>query len=540
MGGAVGPATNGPVVGQTKLLSRANVRPLWYAAIAVCGAVLYGYDGTYFTAILEMNKFKEDYGSAIIDGKINITSAQKSILASAVQIGEFVGSLSAAFIGDFSGRRGGFFAACFFVALGVIIQVIPAGSVPALGVGRAVLGMGVGVISNCTPLYLAEVSPTAIRGAVVSSWQLLLAIGQVIGACVGQGTHAMTTTWAYRIPMILNLAIVAVIVAGMFVIPESPRWLVSKDRDDEALAALRKINAGQEDPERVAAAEMRSFTQARQDEREAKGESGWSTMLRGVERRKLLCVVGILGAQQIGGVQFIFSYTTTFFAAVDLNDAFLVTIIVDIIEVVGVLVSFLLVNRFGRRPLLLLTSVPMFISLFVMAALGTIDGPTTTQKRTIAGMLCVFVFFFNLAWGPLAWTVASELATGINRQKIMALGTALFWIIAFLVTFTLPYLFDKDQANLGPQIGWIYGVGTFIAMAFVYFVIPETRGRTLEEINEMLEERLPPRKWKGHITRVSQAAHEDSPVQSSYEQDGDEELKKKAPESPTAVTVDAE
>lgn len=149
--------------------------------------------------------------------------------------------------------------------------------------------------------------------------------------------------------------------------------------------------------------------------------------------------------------------------------------------------------------------------------------------------------FFNLAWGPLAWTIATETATGMNRQKIMALGTGAFWIVAWLVTFTLPYLFDAHQAGLGPQIGWIYGVGTLLAMGFVWGFIPETLGRSLEEINEMLEERVPTRKWKGHITRVSQAAPKETMSQSTFEPEGDEELghKKKANDEPTAATADA-
>lgn len=162
--------------------------------------------------------------------------------------------------------------------------------------------------TNTSPVLSAlslvsEVSPTAIRGTIVSSWQLVLAIGQVVGACVGQGTHTMTSTWSYRIPILVNLGLVAVIVGGMFIIPESPRWLVQKNRDDEAMAALRKINASQEDPELVAATEMRSFVQARDEEVAMKGQSGWRSLLNGVERRKLICVVGILGSQQIGGVQ---------------------------------------------------------------------------------------------------------------------------------------------------------------------------------------------------------------------------------------------
>ncbi|SNX83427.1 related to HXT1 - Low-affinity hexose facilitator [Melanopsichium pennsylvanicum] len=505
---------NGVTVGETKLLSKANVRPILFCSLAVIGAILYGYDGTYFTGILEMDRFKRDFGTFdSVNNEYYIPSNDQSLYASIVQAGEVVGSLIAAPLGDYVGRRGGFFGACTLVTLGVILQLVTIGSKALLTLGRGVLGAGVGIISNCTPLYLSEIAPTAIRGAIVSSWQLMLAIGQVIGACIAQGTKNLDSTWSYRVPIIFNLFFVAVLIAAQFIIPESPRWLIQKNRDDEALAALKRVNKGQHDEirDQVIALEYNSFRQARQDELELSGEGGWKTLFHGVELRKFACVLGILIGQQIGGVQFIFSYTVTFMTAVGLNDAFTITIIVDVIEVVGVLCSFLLVNRFGRRVLILTTSIPMFIALFVVAGIGTKGLPprgeslpwpgviSVTEGRTIAAMICIYVFFFNLAWGPLAWVVASELAVGKNRSKIMSIGTACFWVVAWAVTFTLPYLFYN--ANLGAQIGWIYGVGTLIAMTFVYFFIPETFGRSLEEINEMLEAEVPTRNWTTYVTR---------------------------------------
>ncbi len=361
-----------------------------------------------------MNRFKRDFGVLNDRGEYYIPSSDQSLYASIVQAGEVVGSLVAAPLGDYVGRRGGFFGACTLVTLGVVLQLVTIGSKALLTLGRGVLGAGVGVISNCTPLYLSEIAPTAIRGAIVSSWQLMLAIGQVIGACIAQGTKDIDSTWSYRIPIIFNLFFVAILVGAQFIIPESPRWLIQKNRDEKALAALKRVNKGQDDDirDKVIALEYNSFRQARQDELELSGEGGWGTLFRGVELRKFVCVLGILIGQQIGGVQFIFSYTVTFMTAVGLKDAFIITIIVDVIEVVGVLCSFLIVNRFGRRPLILWTSVPMFIALFVVAGIGTKGLPpqgeslpypgviTVTQGRTIAAMICIYVFFFNLAWGP--------------------------------------------------------------------------------------------------------------------------------------------
>lgn len=338
MGGAAATGPS-PIVGATKTFTKANVRPLLFCSLAVFGAITYGYDGTYFTAILEMDKFQRDYGhKEIVNGVSTYVfpSNIKAVVTSIVQAGEFCGALLAGPIGDWAGRRGCFFAATFMLTLGAVLQLIIAGSVPLLGTGRAILGVGVGMLANCTPLYLSEISTVAIRGVVVGSWQLLLAIGQVIGACVGQGTHARTDTGAYRIPIGLNILLALILFVGQFIIPESPRWLVSKGRTDDAARALHSINKDQDDPDHVVDVQLRSFEEAHREDVELSSRSGWKSLLTSaVERRKLLIVCGTLASQQINGVQFIFSYTTTFFADSGVQDAFIVTIIVDVIEVVG-------------------------------------------------------------------------------------------------------------------------------------------------------------------------------------------------------------
>jgi len=510
VGAVASPANNKRVVGDRNIFSRANSRPVLFCAIGSMGAILYGYDGTYFAGILAMDRFLRDFGTLQPNGRYDVSSSDRSLLASIVQAGEVVGSVAAAPIGDWAGRRGVYFGACIQVVLGAVIQMVTTSSVGVLTGGRFVLGIGIGLISNSTPLYLSEIAPTAIRGIIVSCWQLFLAIGQVIGACVAQGTKGIESSVSYRIPIALNIGIVAIIVVGMFLVPESPRWLINKDRDAEARKALRRINKTQDNPEAVVEAEFNTFVQSRTDERElAKTQKGgWSELINNpVERRKFLTVLGILASQQISGVQMIFSYTTTFFRSVGVSNEFMVTIIVDIIEVVGVLLSFPLVTRYGRRPILLITGIPMLASLLIIGGLGTIAQRTETENRLIAAMICIYVFFFNLGWGPLAWVCASELAgSGRNRQKIMSAGTALFWVIAFIVTFTMPYLFDADKAGLGAQIGWIYAGGMLLALLFVFFFLPETLGRSLESINEMLDAKVPSRKWSSYKTAIEQDA----------------------------------
>ncbi|PBK88992.1 sugar transporter [Armillaria gallica] len=486
-----------------------NLRATLFCTVFVFGAILYGYDGTYFTGILAMTKFKLDFGTRQPDGSYTISSAYQSLFASIVQVGEVIGSLSAGFIGDRRGRKGAMVACVILVTFGAVLQLLLTGSIALLVLGRAILGIGVGIVSNCTTLYLAEIPPAVIRGTMVSSWQLFLAIGQVIGAGVAQGTKDYTTSFSYRFPIALNILICLMITGGLFFVPESPRWLLSQNRKDDAYRALLRVHKGNDEID--IRAEMKVILDAKHAEAEQSGSvSRWRDIFSGVEKRKFLGAFGILVCQQIGGVQFIcellFSYGTVFFESIGITNAFLVTMITDIVEVFGVLCSFMAVNRIGRRPLLLSTTVLMAIVLLICGGLGTIPAESRSKSvnSAIASMIIIYVFIFNLAWGPLAWVVATELASGKNRTKIMGISTAAFWVSAWAVTFTLPYLYNSEpgSAGLGPMVGFIYGGGTIIAFIFVYFYIPETLGRSLEEINMMMELRVPTRAWSQYQAGV--------------------------------------
>lgn len=380
--------------GETRFFAKANLRPLLFCAIAVFGAITYGYEGVYYTSVLAMDRFKRDFGTEVSPGTFEFASDLRSLTTSMIQAGQFVGALCAGPIGDWAGRRGAFFAAIFLVILGAVLQMIVAGSVPLLTVGRVVLGAGVGVIANCTPLYLSEISTVGIRGVTVGSWQLLLSIGQVLGAVVGNSTRNRPDTGSYRIPMGINILWGVLLFCGQFIIPESPRWLVNKNREEQAIRSLQRINKDQPDPDEVVNAQLDSFNKAKEEEL-AIGKAKWSDLLTNpVERRKLAIVCGVLSSQQINGIQFVFSYTTVFFEDSGVQNAFTSTIAVTCVQVAGVLLSFLLVNRFGRRPLLLITSVPMFFVLLAAGALGTINR-NSTQNQALVALICLFVLFFS-------------------------------------------------------------------------------------------------------------------------------------------------
>jgi sugar porter (SP) family MFS transporter len=481
---------------------------LLYCSFFVLGAILYGYDGTYFSGIVAMRVFLQRFGDSVTDGSPALKSGTLSLLSSIVQVGELLGSLTATIIGGVGGRRGGLLAACALVSLGAVIQLAADGSIAQLTIGRLVLGMGIGQISNCVPLYLSEASPTAIRGIVVGSWQLLLAIGQVIGACVDQGTHNISSTASYRIPIGLNFVIPLIVFSFIWFIPESPRWLVARGRDKQAQLNLERINKG--DPNYDSDKALWEFQEDVRRSEESGGGSWTSLFTDKIEFRKLVSTFGVLAGQQIGGVQFIFSYATVIAADLQLANPFLITIIIDIIEVLGVLAGFFIIERVGRKSLILWCSAVEIASMLIIGGLasGPKIAPTVPPKafgQAAVGFICIYVFAFNMSWGPLAWSVATEMCVGPNRSKIMGIGTAAFWIVAWAVTFTLPYLYNPvDGVGLGLKIGYIYSGGCLLSALFIWFYIGETRGRTLEEINEMFAKRVPARKWRKYRCDIAE------------------------------------
>jgi len=135
--------------------------------------------------------------------------------------------------------------------------------------------------------------------------------------------------------------------------------------------------------------------------------------------------------------------------------------------------------------------------------------PPEKYGQAAIAFICVYVFAFNMSWGPLAWSVATEMCVGPNRSKIMGIGTAAFWVVGWAVTFTLPYLYNPiGGAGLGLKIGYIYSGGCILSALFIYFYIGETRGRTLEEINEMFSQEVPARQWKEYKCNIAEYAEQ--------------------------------
>lgn len=234
-----------------------------------------------------------------------------------------------------------------------------------------------------------------------------LSISQIIAAGINRGMINSSSDFAYKFPIGFQLIFPALVLAGFYWVPESPRWLIRKGKQEQAARNLRLIHRDDRDfdPTDVVAALQRDLDR----ERDLAAESSWLQLVTDpIERRKVVFSAGALVAQQINGIQWFYYFGTVFAADIGLSDPFLMTLIVFIIQIFVVLAAVLLANKLPRRPLLMVTTGIMTVSIFIVGCLG-IPGskPSGTFGKVLIAFVIIEIAAFNFAWGPLGWTIAS-------------------------------------------------------------------------------------------------------------------------------------
>ncbi|KAK7529050.1 uncharacterized protein IWZ02DRAFT_440802 [Phyllosticta citriasiana] len=354
--------------------------------------------------------------------------------------------------------------------------------------------------SKCHRAYWArtdkkkEVAPSSIRGPLLMCWQLTLSVSQILAAAINRGMESNKTPTAYRVPIGFQLIFPGLVFAFVYFVPESPRWLVRQGKEREAVRSLQAIRRGElgYDPQ----SDLQALRQDVNEEAELTAQSSWLELITNpVERRKLIYSAGALIAQQINGIQWFYYFGTVFAKEIGLSDPFMMTVIVFVIQVFVVLAAVLTANKIPRRPALLIATIIMAISIFIVGCLGIPGSEVShTNGKVIISFVILEIVSFNFTWGPLGWTIASEMAAGRNRNKIYAIAVACFWVTVWATVFTLPYLYYS--ADLGPKTGFVYTGLCFITLAYVYFCVGEVTGRTIEEINGFFANGVPAKEWR--------------------------------------------
>jgi SP family sugar:H+ symporter-like MFS transporter len=448
------------------------------ASVAALGGFLFGYD----TAVI-------NGAVTAIDNEYDASSLALGLTVSSALLGSAVGALSAGRLADRYGRL----YAMRVAAVLFLVSAVGSGlawSLVSLAVFRIVGGIAVGIASVIAPAYIAEIAPARIRGRLGSLQQLaivsgiflaLLADFAIAAAAGGSEKELALGLEAWRWMFLAMVVPAGVYGALSLTIPESPRYLVGKGRLEEAREVLvhllgesgldRKIAQIRETLKRETVPSMRD--------------------LRGPALGLLPIVwvgIGLSVFQQFVGINVIFYYSSVLWQAVGFseNDALVITVITAVVNIVTTLVAILLVDRVGRRPLLLIGSAGMAVTLGVLAVIFAGAEGTTARPELgpVAGPVAlvaanVYVFAFGMSWGPMVWVLLGETFPNRIRAAALSVAAAAQWIANWLVSTTFPSLKD---AGLGFAYG-LYTTAAILSFVFVWRYVRETKGRELEEMH---------------------------------------------------------
>jgi sugar porter (SP) family MFS transporter len=435
---------------------RSRVRAI--TLVAALGGFLFGYDtGVISGALL------------FIEDDFELTSFTEGCVVSGLLIGAAIGALLAGQAADRFGRRPTLIATAAVFAVGIAIAALSP-SLPLLIAGRFVIGLGVGMGSMVVPVYLGEVAPPDLRGRVVSANQLMITSGIVVAYLVD---YALADAEAWRIMLAVALVPSVLLGVGMLRMPESPRWLLAQDRDEEARAVLRSTLSSQETEETLRGLADAPPAAARDFRR----------LLEPRLRPALTIGIGLAVLQQLVGINTVIYYAPTILedTGVGSSNAILNAVVIGVVNVVMTVISLRLVDRAGRRPLLVVSVVGMLIAL-VVAGLGT--GSSTVLLLA----LVAYVAAFAVGMGPIFWLMLAEVFPQDVRAEGAAVATAANWLANFTVALTFPVVVDAIGQG---ETFLVYAAICVLTLWFVLRKVPETKDRTLEEIQDDLGRRVP-------------------------------------------------
>jgi len=447
------------------------------------GGVLFGYDTGTISGIIAM-PYWLTHGFADASNDFKITASQDSLIVSILSAGTFFGALAAAPLADIIGRRIGLMISCGVVFnLGVILQTASTER-PMFIAGRFFAGLGVGLVSAIIPMYQSETAPKWIRGTIVGAYQLAITIGLFLAAIVNNSTKNRNDTGSYRIPIAIQFLWSSILVLGLIFLPESPRYLIKMDRREKATASLAKIRRLPIDHPSIE--EEISEIAANHAYEMSLGKASYSDCFKGTVLKRLLTGCGLQSLQQLTGVNFIFYYGTQYFKNAGFKNPFIIQVITNSVNVASTFPGLYLVEKMGRRNLLLMGAIGMCVCQYIVAITGTASSfsDVAAQKAAIA-FVCFYIFFFASSWGPVAWVVTGELFPLKARAKCLSFTTASNWLLNWAIAYATPYMVDPEHANLGSKVFFVWGTFCFICIAFVWFMIYETKGLSLEEVDEL-------------------------------------------------------
>ncbi len=472
-----------------------------FCIMVAFGGFLLGYDIGTVGGYFNMKIFQMTYGEENGNGMILISGIHTGLLVGLFDLGAAAGGILFSRIGEKYGRRIGIMVAVVVYMIGIVVQMASTKSWIQIMIGRMITGLGVGTLVILSPVLVSETSPKSFRGSFVATFSLMITFGVFIGNLINKLSSTRNDPGQWRIPMGFAFLWAILLLIGVYFSPESPRYLIQANKIDEAKAAIANSNRLKLWDPRVDT-QLNEIVEAVNIEKTINQteSTSWRELFVGKPRiryRLFLCV-GMNVFQQLTGISYFLYYGTHIFKDIGVTDPFTIQLIFGSVGFGSTFIALYTVQKFGRRRNLLAGTFVMFscialftsLSKFALYPNGSDSAPNEKISKFLIALVCIYIVTFSISWSPVLTIIGTETLPQRIRAKGISIGVSANWLTSFTVLLVSPYA----KSQIGFYYGYVFTGTLLLSVIFVFLVIPETKGLSLEQIDELYRSGVKP--WR--------------------------------------------
>lgn len=473
---------------------------MFFCAWVSFAAWIANFDAGYSGIVLIMPSYNKAFGHCGMapnpeTGRVmmmcQLSATQQSLICVS-SLFMALGGPIAGVTGNYFGRRGTIQIACVLLIVGAAGMLGTSGSFLNYMVCKCISGVGIGQLLASSIVYGTECCAASKRGLMMGLYNVGLAMGNVGAAavCAASGLgFKMTNDWQWKTPIICQIPLGLLLGVGVMMFPESPRWLLTKGREESARMSFGKFyKLDPHSPEITAqVVDVQTYIEL---EKAQGATTSWTEIYHKTNIRRTFISVMILVGLSISGVQFVAPYAALFLSQSGIKNPYLINVIIGLCIFAGAFPGPFILEYGGRRFAMLVGYSLMALCMLIFSAVSTGLGPTNSiAKSVLVAFLCIWAFVFGGCIGSSVWLASAEMHSVRLRTYGQANTTFFYQIFVFAASFWTPYMLSKDYGNMGTNVGYFYFGVTIVVLAFTFLFVPETARLTLEQIDDYFTSR---------------------------------------------------
>ncbi|KAF2871601.1 hypothetical protein BDV95DRAFT_628754 [Massariosphaeria phaeospora] len=477
-------------------------KAIMWSVLLSTALVMEGFDTVLLPNLYAYDPFKRHFGHHLRDGSYELTARWQTTLSNGALSGQILGLFIAGSLSESIGYRRTLMGALGSVVVFIFV-VFFSERKEVLLVGEILLGIPWGVFQTLTTTYAAEVCPVALRAYLTTYVNACWVFGQLLASIVLRVMVSRNDKWGYKIPFALQWFWPIPLAAFVYLAPESPWWLVRKNRISDAKRALRRLRTRANDMDELSfessiEGTLEIMRNTNEKETEMLKGSSYLDCFRGTDRRRTEIACACWLVQILCGSTFM-GYSTYFYgqAGVPSHHAFTLSLVQFVLGLLGVGCSWALMTRFGRRTLYLSGQVCLFVFVLAIGILSLI--PTASfpnAKWGIASLLLIFTMVYDATVGPICYSLVSEIPSTRLRSKTIVLARNCYNVAGILTNITTPLMLNPTAWNWGAGSGFFWAGTAALGLVWSWFRLPEPKGRTYAELDELFEKGVGARRFR--------------------------------------------